>query len=228
MPNVKGGKNYKKSKNSGQPEPEFVDRQDDQLYARVIKLLGNCNVLVFCNDGKRRLCHIRGGLRKKVWLNVGDLVLISLREFGSATGDASDVGTDKWERGDIIIKYDTAHIGKLKKDSGFNQILLNQVERLSDDSDTWNKIMYNPGGGVGNSAANIINGIDENNDGFEFDNGGDLEDGEDTDTSHDERKKPNYAKGRENKQLGIQFEAGYVAPPQQKKMNSDDIDIDAI
>ena len=67
-----------------------------------------------------------------------------------------------------------------------------------------------------------------NNDGFEFDNGGDLEDGEDTDTSHDERKKPNYAKGRENKQLGIQFEAGYVAPPQQKKMNSDDIDIDAI
>ena len=229
MPNVKGGKNYKKSKNSGQTEPDFFDRQDDQLYARVIKLLGNCNVLVFCNDGKRRLCHIRGGLRKKVWLNVGDLVLISLREFGSATvGGDEDSASNKWERGDIINKYDSGHVGRLKKDPEFNQILLNQVERLSDDSDTWDKIMYKPTGAGDSSAANILNGIDENNEGFEFDNSGGLEDEEDTDASHDERKKPNYAKGRENKQLGAQFDAGYVAPPQQKKANFDDIDIDAI
>ena len=228
MPNVKGGKNYKKSKNSGQAEPEFFDRQDDQFYARVIKLLGNCNVLVFCNDGKRRLCHIRGGLRKKVWLNVGDLVLISLRELGSSTVDG-DAGADKWERGDIINKYDSMHVGRLKKDPEFNQVLLNQVERLSDDSDKWDKIMYKSTGGAGDySVANILDGIDENNDGFEFDNSGGLDDEEDTDVSHDERKKPNYAKGRDNKNLAAQFDAGYIAPPQQKKANIDDIDIDAI
>jgi translation initiation factor 1A len=224
MPNVKGGKNYKKSKNSGQTEPEFFDRLDDQLYARVIKLLGNCNVLVFCNDGKRRLCHIRGGLRKKVWLNVGDLVLVSLRELGAGATDGS---SDKWERGDIINKYDVSHVGKLKKDPTFNQVLLNQVERLSDDSDAWDKIMYKP-----SDTKNIMDGLNEtnNNDGFEFDDSSGLEDaGDESEESHDERKKMNHSKSRENKLLAGQFDAGYVAPPSSaKKAHIDDIDIDAI
>ena len=111
MPNLKGGKNYKKSKNSNQTESDFFERQDDQLYARVIKLLGNCNVMAFCNDGKRRLCHIRGGLRKKVWLNVGDLILISLREFAEENSKDS-----KLQKGDIINKYEQEHLSKLKKD----------------------------------------------------------------------------------------------------------------
>merc|ERR1719154_413736 len=29
-----------------------------------------------CFDGTKRLCHIRGKLRKKVWINQSDIILI--------------------------------------------------------------------------------------------------------------------------------------------------------
>jgi translation initiation factor 1A len=220
MPNLKGGKNYKKSKNSNQTESDFFERQDDQLYGRIIKLLGNCNVMVFCNDGKRRLCHIRGGIRKKVWLNVGDIVLVSLREF--AEENAKD---SKLQKGDIINKYEQEHMSKLKKDPYFNQVLLNQVEKLADDSDAWDKIMYKP-----SDAGLLAEGMSSgNDDGFEFDTGevggeGDLEDDM---SDHDERKKPDYNKKRIEKSLAAQFDSGYGGA-KKPASSSDDIDIDAI
>lgn len=214
MPNVKGGKNYKKSKNSsGQTEAEFIERCDDQLYGRVVKLLGNCNILVFCNDCKRRICHIRGGLRKKVWLNVGDLVLISLREFLKDD-------KEKYGRGDIIDKYDPAHISRLKRDPGFNQVLLNPVEKLSEDSDVWDKIGYVEG-------VTVDKEID---DGFEFEADGGEEDVEEDDDSHDDKKKPNYNKKRAEKEAAYNF-TGSAPSGLQKKIiikDNDEIDIDAI
>lgn len=35
-------------------------------YAQVIKMLGNGRLEAMCFDGVKRLCHIRGKLRKKV------------------------------------------------------------------------------------------------------------------------------------------------------------------
>ena len=35
-------------------------------YAQVLKMLGNGRLEAFCFDGTKRLCHIRGKLRKKV------------------------------------------------------------------------------------------------------------------------------------------------------------------
>jgi len=37
-------------------------------YAQVIKMLGNGRLEALCFDGVKRLCHIRGKLRKKVIL----------------------------------------------------------------------------------------------------------------------------------------------------------------
>merc|ERR1719508_606537 len=37
-----------------------------------------------CFDGVKRLCHIRGKLRKKVWINQSDIVLIGLRDYQDA------------------------------------------------------------------------------------------------------------------------------------------------
>jgi len=37
-------------------------------YAQVIKMLGNGRLEAMCFDGVKRLCHIRGKLRKKVHL----------------------------------------------------------------------------------------------------------------------------------------------------------------
>ena len=33
-------------------------------------------------DGVKRMCSIRGKLRNRVWINAGDLILVSLRDIG--------------------------------------------------------------------------------------------------------------------------------------------------
>ena len=38
-------------------------------YAQVLRMLGNGRLEAMCIDGIKRLCHIRGKMRKKVWVN---------------------------------------------------------------------------------------------------------------------------------------------------------------
>ena len=38
-------------------------------YAQVLRMLGNGRLEAMCIDGVKRLCHIRGKMRKKVWVN---------------------------------------------------------------------------------------------------------------------------------------------------------------
>jgi translation initiation factor 1A len=117
MPNKTGGKNYKKSKHGGDDDGAlFIDKQDDQQYGRVVRVLGNGNMLVYCNDDKERICHIRGAIRKRVWINLGDLVLVSLRDLGDA------------DKGDILAKYEPKFFSKIKKQPGVNLILFNNLE----------------------------------------------------------------------------------------------------
>ena len=99
----KGGNKQKKKKNnlSDEIERELIFKTDDQEYAQVTKLLGSCRLELQCFDGKTRLGHIRGTMRKKVWITVNDLVLISLREFEDG-------------KCDIIHKYLPKELNKLK------------------------------------------------------------------------------------------------------------------
>ncbi|MCW4001654.1 MAG: translation initiation factor eIF-1A [Candidatus Bathyarchaeota archaeon] len=57
------------------------------------KMLGNDRLLVNCQDGKERLCRIRGKMKRRMWIRQGDIVLVSPWDFQS----------DK--RGDIIWRY---------------------------------------------------------------------------------------------------------------------------
>lgn len=50
-------------------------------------MLGNGRLEAYCFDGKKRLCHIRGKMRKRVWVGVGDIILIGLREFQDSKAD---------------------------------------------------------------------------------------------------------------------------------------------
>lgn len=118
MPNKTGGKNYKKSKHGGaEAAVVYIDRQEGQQYGRVIRVLGNGNMLVYCNDGEQRICHIRGAIRKRVWINLGDVVLVSLRDFGAEE-----------DRGDILAKIDPKAYSKVKKEAGVNPVLFNNLE----------------------------------------------------------------------------------------------------
>lgn len=98
----KGGKNRKRGKNENEDEKrELVYREDGQEYAQVLRMLGNGRLEAQCMDNKKRLCHIRGKMRKKVWVGQGDIILVGLREYQD-------------EKADVILKY-TADEARLLK-----------------------------------------------------------------------------------------------------------------
>jgi len=83
--NVKGGKKFKKKKDDGggggDDLKNIIFRELDQEYAQVTALLGNCRLRLNCIDGKTRIGKIRGAIRKKSWISMNDVVLVSLRDF---------------------------------------------------------------------------------------------------------------------------------------------------
>ena len=174
MPNRTGGKNYKKSKQTGSFEKPFIDRQEDQQYGRVLRNLGGRNMLVYCNDNKIRLCHICGAMRKFNWLSVGDLVLISLRDFGHKPEPGS---TDKYEKGDILAKYDTDHLGKLKKMPDANPKLFMQLETMD------GKVLAEIG-----ERENTSKALQEDDGGIEFDRDTEEEEGSGNESDAEKRK----------------------------------------
>ena len=121
--NLTGGKNHKKAK-QGCEKPIFIEKQTDQQYARVVQVLGNRNILAYCNDNIVRLCHIRGSIRKDMWISKGDLILVSLRDFLLDKDD-------KFEKGDILYKYDRELHSVLRKEDNINIRLFLTLETKS-------------------------------------------------------------------------------------------------
>jgi translation initiation factor 1A len=48
----------------------------DEILGIIELMLGSDKLRVQCNDGKERIARIPGRLRKRVWLRVGDLVIL--------------------------------------------------------------------------------------------------------------------------------------------------------
>ncbi|KAI3635670.1 hypothetical protein MIR68_006308 [Amoeboaphelidium protococcarum] len=98
----KGGKTRRRGKNEATVfKRELIYKDEDQVYASVSRMLGNGRLEAMCFDGQKRLAHIRGKMQKKVWINAGDIVLLSLRE---------------WQDGkaDVIHKYNPDEAKQLK------------------------------------------------------------------------------------------------------------------
>ncbi|KAI7894056.1 eukaryotic translation initiation factor 1A, Y-chromosomal, partial [Mucor mucedo] len=97
-----GGKSRRRGKNDTENDKrELVFKEEGQEYAQVLKMLGNGRVEAQCFDGVKRLALIRGKLRKKVWINQGDIVLLSLRDFQD-------------EKADVIQRYNPDEARQLK------------------------------------------------------------------------------------------------------------------
>jgi len=87
----RGGKNYRRGKNENETKRELIFKEEDTEYAKVLsfkihiykvlKMLGNGRIEADCFDGKRRLAEIRGKMKKKVWIQAGDVILVGLRDF---------------------------------------------------------------------------------------------------------------------------------------------------
>ena len=76
--------------------------EEGQEYARVVAMLGNGRVRAKFTDKSERVCRIRGTMRRREWVNVGDIVLVSLRD--ELAGDTAD----------IVHRYLPPEVQKLK------------------------------------------------------------------------------------------------------------------
>jgi translation initiation factor 1A len=109
-------------KHSKKDEPHELTLKDDyeQEYGQITKMLGNCRVEVQNFDGKIRICHIRGAMRKKSWITIGDIVLVGLRDYEDA-------------KGDIIMKYSETETKQLRKLGEIPTEKLNDFEGTFED-----------------------------------------------------------------------------------------------
>lgn len=209
MPNRTGGKNYKKSKQTGSFTKPFIDRQEGQQYGRVLRNLGGRNMLIYCNDNKIRLCHICGAMKKFNWLAVGDLVLISLRDFEKKP----EAGSKEYEKGDILAKYDQDHLGKLKKMPDANPKLFMQLETMD------GKILAEIG--AKEQGKGILPG-EQDDCGIDFERDGGESDEEDG--SGSESGKPKVEKGNKP----VKTNKAAAATQQDRDTAEDDVNIDEI
>ena len=120
--NKQGGKGCKKGKNGTKDDDTVLmvecNSDDGQMFGRVLKVLGDRRFRIFCNDSRERICKLAGSIRKNDRVEIGGVVLISLR----------DVCLNA-EVGDIISTVDTRLYGKLKKLIGINPLLFSDVEK---------------------------------------------------------------------------------------------------
>ncbi|MEM2896012.1 MAG: translation initiation factor eIF-1A [Candidatus Bathyarchaeia archaeon] len=72
---------------------EMVLPAPDQVLGIVVQMLGYDRLLVKCNDGYERICRIRGKMKRRVWIKVGDVVIVAPWDFQNET------------RGDVIWRY---------------------------------------------------------------------------------------------------------------------------
>ena len=98
-----GGNKRKKGKKQNQQEDrELQYKGESEEYAQVIKILGDGRFECNCADGVKRIAHVRGKMRKRIWIANGDIILVSLRDFEP-------------EKCDVVEKYKEKEVAKLKK-----------------------------------------------------------------------------------------------------------------
>jgi translation initiation factor 1A len=76
---------------------------ENEVLGIAVKLLGYDRIMVKCQDGRERLCRIRGKMKRRVWIREGDIVLVSPWDFQ----------TD--ERGDLIWRYTRGQAEQLRR-----------------------------------------------------------------------------------------------------------------
>ena len=82
---------------------EMVLPGEGQVLGVVIQMLGFDRLMVRCEDGYSRICRIRGKMKRRVWIKVGDVVLVEPWDFQSES------------RGDIVWRYTESQAETLRR-----------------------------------------------------------------------------------------------------------------
>ena len=103
MPGKKTLKSKKKGGNKSAQDEHIRDiefKQDMEEYGKVMRLLGDRKILIKLPDGSEILGVIPGKFRKKIWIAVDDVILISRREY-------------QIDKVDVVHKYNDKEIRHL-------------------------------------------------------------------------------------------------------------------
>lgn len=88
-------------------QPEVITRvktpYGKEMFGIVESTLGNNTLQVRCQDNKMRICRIPGRMRKRIWMNIGDVVIM---EPAAIQGD---------KRGEIVFKYRNSEVEWLRR-----------------------------------------------------------------------------------------------------------------
>jgi translation initiation factor 1A len=112
MPNTKGGKNYKKGKRGPKVQSNHktpLAENENHRYAQVDGKMGGVQLRVICSDNITRRAIIPGSFRRKVWMNVGDIVLVELSQINKSKDECY-----------VLYKYEYSEAQDLKAQGLFS------------------------------------------------------------------------------------------------------------
>ena len=126
-------KQKKSGKNKGssfQPtKRQIIYKQDMEEYAQITKMLGDRRVTVMFPDKNEFIAIIPGRFRKRCWMKVGDIVIVSRREFQET-------------KMDILHKYNDDEVKVLLKEYEIPPFF---SEAVASDGDIENAINFEEG-----------------------------------------------------------------------------------
>jgi translation initiation factor 1A len=150
-------RNKKKSSNLNKvANNNYVINKDYEVFAFVMKVLGNCRVLVLCDNGTEAIGVIRGSMRrfnKRVLIENGDIVAVSMRDFQD-------------NKVDIVHKYNAEQCKVLISNNEISDTLINAYNKVSittyhNKNDT--DILFDENGENGEGYENGVSGVSGSN-----------------------------------------------------------------
>ena len=96
-------KKKKRSSNTEEKKEIPIPSTSDEILGVITQMLGFDRVKVRCADGYTRMCRIPGKMKKRVWMRIGDIVLVGIWDFQPKT------------RGDILYRYERDEVRKLEE-----------------------------------------------------------------------------------------------------------------
>lgn len=90
---------------------------EGEMLAKVVDIVGDDRVKVVCEDGNIRVARIPGKYRKRLWIKVGDYVIVAPWDFEPS-------------KADIVYKYEKGEVNELRRSSRYSEIL-NKLDELA-------------------------------------------------------------------------------------------------
>ena len=127
MPKNKiGGKKHKGKKNTVKESKELIIPEKNELIGQVSAVKGSGRFDIRCIDGVNRIGILRGKMRKQIWINHLDLVLIEPWTFESEANKCS-----------ILHKYEDNEKSKLQKGGHLPKEFKLEEDNMNLDEDNY-------------------------------------------------------------------------------------------